>query len=90
MMRRSSGRRRAVRPWEGMRRKKKKKGEENVERKEEELLPESVERVQSHLWRRRSAIARGEKEVESEGSVFFPSHYLSVYSPYTVRFVLMY
>jgi hypothetical protein len=43
-------------------------------------LPESVERVQSHLWRRRSAIARGEKEVESEGSVFFFSQSLSLLS----------
>ena len=33
-------------------------------RRKEELLPESVETVQSHLLRggRRSAIARGEKE----------------------------
>jgi hypothetical protein len=79
MMRSSSGRRRAGRPWEGRRRKKKKKkkgGRECVE----ELLPESVERVQSHLWRRRSAIARGEKEVESEGSVFFFSRSLSLLS----------
>jgi hypothetical protein len=79
MMMSSSGRRRAGRPWEGRRRKKKKKkkgGRECVE----ELLPGSVERVQSHLWRRRSAIARGEKEVESEGSVFFFSQSLSLLS----------
>lgn len=40
--------------------------EENVERGAKELLPRSVERVQSHLWRRRSVIARGEKEMEGE------------------------
>jgi hypothetical protein len=80
MMRSSSGRRRAGRPWEGRRRKKKKKKKKGGRECVEELLPESVERVQSHLWRRRSAIARGEKEVESEGSVFFFSQSLSLLS----------
>lgn len=41
-------------------------GEGRRRKKGEELMPESVETVQSHLLTRRTAMAREEKEIERE------------------------